>query len=79
MENRRRTRRPSLPNGEELIQWNSLPYPSRIERKHTEVLRLARRAKTPTNVSEKIVENSEILQSTNKPPDQARSHQNNYK
>ena len=69
MENCRRTRRqgpPSLPNGEELIQWNSLPYPSRIERKHTEVLRLARRANTPPNVSEKTVENSEILQATNK-------------
>ena len=68
MENRRRTRSqgpPSLPNGEELIQWESLPDPSRIERECAETFRVDRQANTSTNLIANMVENSKISQVTN--------------
>ena len=64
MEDHRRMRSqgpPSLPDGEELIQSESLPDPLRIERE----LRLARRVNTFMNVTKNTVGNSEILQVTN--------------
>ena len=70
MEERRRTRSqgpPSLSENNELIQWNSLPDPVRIEREHTEARRLARQADTTTNVDKNTVENSEILQTVTEP------------
>ena len=54
MEDHRRTRSQgplSLPDREELIQWESLPDPSRIEREQGEALRLARRVNTATNIA----------------------------
>ena len=54
MEEYRRTRSqgpPSLSEGNELIQWDSLPDPLRIEREHAEALRLARQVNTVTDVS----------------------------
>ena len=71
MEYRRRTRSqgpPSLPEGAELIQWDSLQDPVRIEREHAEARRLARENNTVININERIVENSEILQVTNTQP-----------
>ena len=65
MEERRRTRSQGLPNlseNNELIQWDSLQDPVRIERKHAEACRLARQANTATNVNRNTVENSEISQ-----------------
>ena len=66
MEDCRRTR--SLPEGTELIQWDSLQDPVRIEREHAEVRRLARETNTVINVNERAVENSEISQVTNTQP-----------
>ena len=65
MEDRRRTRSqgpPSLSEDNELIQWDSLPNPVRIEREHAEAHRLARQADTAVRVRENMVEISEILQ-----------------
>ena len=67
MEECRRTRSqgpPSLPEGNELGQWGSLPDPSQIEREHSEALRLARQVNTATNMNKNTVESSEILQVT---------------
>ena len=71
MENCRKTRSqglPSLPKGTELIQWDSLQDPVRIEREHAEACRLARETNTVINVNERTVENSEISQVTNTQP-----------
>ena len=71
MEDRRRTRSqgpPSLPEGTELIQWNSLQDPVRIERENAEACRLARETNTVIDVNEGTAENSEILQVTNIQP-----------
>ena len=68
MEDRRRTRSqgpPSLPEGAELIQWDSLQDPVRIEREHTEACRLARENNIVININKRTVENSKILQVTN--------------
>ena len=49
MEERRRTRSqgpPSLSENNELIQWDSLQDPVRIEREQTEAHRLARQSST---------------------------------
>ena len=65
MEERRRTRSqgpPSLSENNELIQWDSLQDPVRIEREHTEGRRLARQADTTSNVDKNTVKNSEISQ-----------------
>ena len=89
MEECRRTRSqgpPSLPEGNELGQWGSLPDPSRLERECSEALRLARQVNTATNMNKNTVESSEISQVTseqrstlNTPPIWARSHQNTIK
>ena len=71
MEDRRRNRsqgQPSLPEGTELIQWDSLQDPVRIEREHAEAHRLARETNTVININERTVENSEIPQVTNTQP-----------
>ena len=65
MEERRRTRSqgpPSLSENNELIQWDSLQDPVRIEREHAKTCRLARQANTATNVNKNMVESSEIPQ-----------------
>ena len=59
---------PSLPEGAELIQWDSLQNPVRIEREHAEACRLARETNTVININERTVENSEIPQVTNTQP-----------
>ena len=71
MEDHRRTRSqglPSLSEGAELIQWDSLQDLVRIEREHAEARRLAREANTVININKRMVENSEILQVTNTQP-----------
>ena len=71
MEDRRRTRSqgpPSLPEGTELIQWNSLQDPVRIERENAEAHRLARETNTVIDVNERTAENSKISQVTNTQP-----------
>ena len=70
MEERRRTMSqspPSLPENNELIQWDSIPDPVRIEREHTEACRLVRQADTATNTSKNMVESSEIPQEVTEP------------
>ena len=65
MEEHRRTRSqgpPSLPEGNGLRQWGSLPDPLQIEREHSEALRLARQVNMAMNMSKNMVESSEILQ-----------------
>ena len=65
MEERRRNRSqgpPSLSENSELIQWDSLQDPVRIDREHAEARRLARQANTTSNVDKNQVENSEISQ-----------------
>ena len=54
-----------MPEGEELIQWDSLQDPVRIEREHAEAHRLNRETNTVININEGTVENSKILQVTN--------------
>ena len=70
MEDRRRTRSqgpPSLPEGTELIQWDSLQDPVRI-RENAEARRLARETNTVIDVNERTADNSEISQVTNTQP-----------
>ena len=65
MEERRRTRSqgpPSLLESNELGEWDLLPDPLRIEREHSQALRLARQVNTATDMSENMVESSKILQ-----------------
>ena len=71
MEDRRRTRSqgpPSLSEGAELIQWDSLQDPVRIKRENAEARRLAREANTVININERMVESSEIPQVTDTQP-----------
>ena len=71
MEDRRRTRSqgpPSSPEGTELIQWDSLQDPVRIERENAEARRLARETNTVIDVNKRTAENSEISQVTNTQP-----------
>ena len=70
MEERRRTRTQgpfSLSANNELIQWDSLQDPVRIEREHTEACRLARQADTATSIDKNMVENSETSQIVTEP------------
>ena len=70
MEERRRTRSqgpPSLSENNELIQWDSLQDPVRIEREHAEACRLARQADTATNVDKNSLESSKISQTVTEP------------
>ena len=67
MEDRRRTRSqgpPSLLEDNELIQWGSLQDSVRIEREQAEACKIARQPITVNNVSENMVESSEIPQIT---------------
>ena len=71
MEDHRRTRSqgpPSLPEGTELTQWDSLQDPVRIKRENAEACRLARETNTVIDANERTAENSEILQVTNTQP-----------
>ena len=62
MEDRRRTRSQGLLEGAQLIQWDSLQDPVRIEREQAEARRRVREVNTVININERVVENSEILQ-----------------
>ena len=62
MEDCRRTRSQVLSEGAQLIQWDSLQDPVRIEREQSEARRRAREENTVTNINERVVENSEISQ-----------------
>ena len=68
MEDHRRTRNQGLSEGAQLIQWNSLQDPVRIEREQAEACRRARKANTVININERAVENSEISQVTEGQP-----------
>ena len=70
MEERRRTRSqgpPSLSENNELIQWDSLQDPVRIEREQAEARRLARQTSIVTSIAENKTESSEILQKETEP------------
>ena len=62
MEDHRRTRSQVLSEGAQLIQWDSLQDPVRIEREQAEARRWAREENTVTNINERAVENCEISQ-----------------
>ena len=62
MEDCRRTRSQGLSEGAQLIQWDSLQDPVRIEREQAEARRQAREANTVINTNERAVENNEISQ-----------------
>ena len=68
MEDRRRTRSQGLSEGAQLIQWDSLQDPVRIEREQAEARRQAREVNTVININERVVENSEISQWTEGQP-----------
>ena len=68
MEDRRRTRSQGLLEGVQLIQWDSLQDPVRIEREQVETRRSVREANRVTNINEGAVENSEISQLTEEQP-----------
>ena len=77
MEERRRTRSqgpPSLSDNNELIQWDSLQDPVRIEREQAEACRLARQISTGTSIAENKAESSEISQK--QPDKETEPHQN---
>ena len=64
MEDHRRTRSQGLPEGAQLIQWDSLQDPVRIEREQTEACRRVREENTVIKMNERVVENNEISQVT---------------
>ena len=68
MEDHRRTRIQGLLEGVQLIQWDSLQDPVRIEREQAEACRRAREVNTLTNINEGVVENSKISQLTEEQP-----------
>ena len=68
MEDHRRTRSQGLSEGAQLIQWDSLQDPVRIEREQAEARRQAMEANTVININERAVENSEISQLTEGQP-----------
>ena len=68
MEDRRRTRSQGLPEGEQLIQWDSLQDPVRIEREQAEARRQARGASAVIDTNSRTIENSEIPQVTEGQP-----------
>ena len=66
----RRTRSqgpPSLSENNELIQWDALQDPVRIEREHAEACRLARQADTANNVDKNTAGDNEISQTVTEP------------
>ena len=68
MEDRRRTSSQGLSEGAQVIQWDSLQDPVRIEREQAEAHRRAREANTVININESVVENNEISQVTEGQP-----------
>ena len=68
MDDHRRTRSQGLSEGLQLIQWDSLQDPVRIEREQAEARRWAREATTVININERVTENSEISQVTEGQP-----------
>ena len=68
MDDRRRTRSQGLPEGEQLVRWDSLQDPVRIEREKAEARRQAREASTVINIDRTTMENSEIPQLTDEQP-----------
>ena len=68
MEDRRRMRSQGLPEGTQLIQWDSIQDPVRIERELAGVHRQAREASTATSKGERVIDNSEISQETEAQP-----------
>ena len=68
MEDRRRTRSQGLPEGEQLIQWDSLQDPVRIEREQAEARRQARGASVVININRRAIENSKIPEVTEGQP-----------
>ena len=68
MEDHRRTRSQGLPEGEQLIQWDSLQDPVRIEIEQAEARRQARGVSTVININRTAIENSEIPQGTEEQP-----------
>ena len=68
MEDRRRMRSQGLPEGTQLIQWDSVQDPVRIERELAGVHRKAREVSTATSNGERVIENSEISQETEAQP-----------
>ena len=62
MEDHRRTRSQGLQEGTQLIQWDSVQDPVRIERELTGARRQAREASTAMSNSERAIDNSEICQ-----------------
>ena len=65
MEDHRRTRSQGLPEGEQLIQWDSLQDPVRIEREQAEA---RRGASAVIDINRRMIENSEIPQVTEGQP-----------
>ena len=59
MDDRRRTRSQGLPEGEQLVWWDSLQDPVRIEREQAEARRQAREESTVININRTTIENSE--------------------
>ena len=68
MEDHRRTRSQGLPEGTQLIQWDSIQDPVRIERELAGVRRQAREVSTATSRGERAIDNSEISQETEAQP-----------
>ena len=68
MDDHRRTRSQGLPEGEQLIQWDLLQYPVRIEREQAEAHRQARETSAVININRTTMENSEIPQLTEGQP-----------
>ena len=68
MEDHKRTRSQGLLDGVQLIQWDSLQDPVRIEREQAEAHRRVRKVNTVTNINEGAVENSAISQLTEEQP-----------
>ena len=65
MEERRRTRSQGPPNpaeNNELIQWDSIQDPVRIEREQAEARRVARQTNMANNITENRAESGEIPQ-----------------
>ena len=62
MEDHRRTRSQGLSEEAQLIQWDSLQDPVRIEREQSEACRPAMEENSVTNINERVVENSKISQ-----------------
>ena len=68
MEDRRRTRSQGLPEGTQLIQWDSVQDPVRIERELAGAHRQAREVSTATSRGERVIDNSKISQETEAQP-----------